>query len=236
MIAESVATASTIRWRARLDQAIGRSKKERGSNYVQIATVDEGGSPHCRSVVMRGFETAAGECGDVLRMLTDTRTDKIAHTIARPECELHWWFGKSSEQFRISGRLEIVHDNPSLPERFAPERLALVGPSAAQREALMAARKQQWGNLSDNSREGFFSPTPGTPLGAEPAGPVPPGGRDAETGKVVDPPATFALLLLRPRRVDYLCLHGNVRQIDVRDPDAADGADCTQWTEQLVVG
>lgn len=231
--AGSVRAAGTVRWRTRLDSAMARSKKERGSNFVQIATVDEDGAPHCRSVVMRGFEAAAGEDGDVLRMITDTRSEKIAHLIARPECELHWWFGKSSEQFRIAGRMEIVADDPSLCKRFAPERLAAAEPDPAERDALLAARKQQWGNLSDQAREQFFGPTPGLPIGIEAVGHIPAGGRDGEAGRVVDPPATFALLLLRPRRVDYLCLSGNVRQIDVRVSDAGGAA---HWSETMVVG
>lgn len=235
--AASTAAASTVRWRLRLEQAIGRSKKERGANFVQLATVDLAGAPRCRTVVLRGFEPAAGEGGDVLRIITDTRSDKIAQLIARPEVELNWWFGKSSEQFRISGPCEIVAHG-----EFA-SRLERATPPATLREKLLAARKQQWGNLSDQAREQFFMPSPGRPLGEEAVGVVPAGGRD-EAGKVVEPPDTFALLLVRPRRVDYLCLHGNLRQIDcaVAQPASADeggaGADGVQWswTETLVVG
>ncbi|KAJ1640446.1 hypothetical protein T492DRAFT_479375 [Pavlovales sp. CCMP2436] len=223
------AVAGTVPWHERLDRSIGKSKKDRGANFVQIATVDRLGAPHCRTVVMRGFEAAAGEGGDVLRMVTDTRSDKICELIARPECELVWWFGKSSEQYRISGRMELVADDPMLLRSFTAEALAAAAPAPEQREALMAARKQQWGNLSDQSREQWFMPTPGKPVGEEPVGNVPAGGRDVESGKVVEPPESFALLLLRPRRVDYLCLSGNLRQIDLRSPEC-------DWTGVIVVG
>ena len=223
--------AGTVRWRTRLDQAIGRSKKERGANFVQLATVDLAGAPRCRTVVLRGFEPAAGEGGDVLRMITDTRSDKIAQLIARPDVELNWWFGKSSEQFRISGPCEVVAQGE------LATRLERASPPAAQRERLLAARKQQWGNLSDQAREQFFMPTPGRPLGEEAVGDVPAGGRDGD-GKVVEPPETFALLLVRPRRVDYLCLHGILRQIDcaVTPPPAGEDSGAVGWTEMLVVG
>jgi PPOX class probable FMN-dependent enzyme len=227
--------ASKVRWRLRLDAAIGRNKKERGSNFVQLATVDHSGAPRCRTVVLRGFEPAAGEGGDVLRMITDTRSDKIPQLIARQEVELNWWFGKTSEQFRISGPCEIVAQGAIVTQ------LERASPPAAQRERLLAARKQQWGNLSDQAREQFFMPSPGRPLGEEAVGVVPAGGRD-EAGKVVEPPDTFALLLVRPRRVDYLCLSGNLRQIDCADAPLATadegGADAgvLQWSETLVVG
>ena len=42
---------------------------------------------------------------------------------------------------------------------------------------------------------------------------MPKGGRDGE-GKVLPPPATFLLMLLRPTRVDYLRLTDNFRQVD----------------------
>lgn len=242
VVALSSAMASgvptTVRWRARLDAAMARSRKERGANFVQLATVDASGAPHCRSVVCRGFEAAAGENGDVLRMVTDTRSDKVAQLVARPEAELVWWFARSSEQFRIAGPVEIVAADDALSAAFSADALARATPNAAIRDALLAARKQQWGNLSDQAREQFFHPTPGRPLGAEPAADVPAGGRDAATGRVLEPPRSFALLLLRPRRVDYLCLHGNLRQIDEAGAGARDDANgaAGAWSETLVVG
>ena len=38
-----------------LDASIARSRKVRGGNYVQLATVGPDGKPHCRTVVFRGF-------------------------------------------------------------------------------------------------------------------------------------------------------------------------------------
>jgi len=58
-------------------------------------------------------------------------------------CEMVWWFGKSSEQYRVEGELQLVG---------ATE--AVGGPPFSA--ALAAARKQQWGELAENAREQFF--------------------------------------------------------------------------------
>ena len=41
-------------WHDRIQVAIARSRKVKGGNYVQLATVDEDGDPACRTVVFRG--------------------------------------------------------------------------------------------------------------------------------------------------------------------------------------
>lgn len=220
----SVQAPSKLLWRARLDQSIARSRKVRGANFVQLATVDASGAPHVRTVVFRGFEPAACEAGCVMRMITDTRSDKVSQLAANPRAELVWWFARSSEQYRVSGPVQLVGAAPS-------------GPDA---EALLGARRAQWGNLSDQAREQFFGPPPGMPIGSasasDGAGAVPAGGR-GDDGKVLPPPECFALLLLRPRRVDYLCLNGNERYIDVRVEGAASDTSLAEaWTTTHVVG
>lgn len=43
-------------WKERIDVSIAKSRKIRGSNYVQISTIDyETMEPRCRTVVFRGF-------------------------------------------------------------------------------------------------------------------------------------------------------------------------------------
>ena len=51
--------ALVVPWRERIDASIARSRKVRGGNYVQIATVDEAGLPRCRTVVFRGWVPAS---------------------------------------------------------------------------------------------------------------------------------------------------------------------------------
>ena len=79
-------------WKSLLDVSIKRSRKVRGGNYVQIATVDLEGNPHCRTVVFRGFSTIQGK--KYLRMITDGRSQKAKHVANNPKCEMCWWFQK----------------------------------------------------------------------------------------------------------------------------------------------
>lgn len=154
-----------------------------------------------------------------MRMITDARSQKVGQVAATTRagavpaaatgggpppgsapCELVWWFAKSSEQYRVTGGLELV------------------GPHHPSHE-LVEARKQQWGNLSDNAREQFFwEAQPGETFRAikEENGidSAPPGGRGPD-GKVVPPPETFLLMLLWPRQVKYLRLTDNYSQVDM---------------------
>lgn len=87
-------------WKERIDISIAKSRKVRGSNYVQISTINyETMEPRCRTVVFRGFlkgtpfgvvkEALGGghydyEGGDstkytdcVMKMITDLRSNKV---------------------------------------------------------------------------------------------------------------------------------------------------------------
>ena len=90
-------------WKERIDISIAKSRKIRGSNYVQISTVDyETMEPRCRTVVFRGFlkdvpfgaakevllggDDGVGDntVGDldhrydcVMKMITDMRSNKV---------------------------------------------------------------------------------------------------------------------------------------------------------------
>ena len=206
-----------IDWRTRIDGSMARSRKVRGGNFVQIATVDpETGSPRCRTVVLRGFlplsppdeDSADGaKAGSsVMKMITDLRSAKVSEATAAAgigvseNVELVWWFGKSSEQYRVRGDLRFVGGG-TFPNDADP--------------FFVRARREQWGNLSDSAREQFFWRDPLTAYEAQID--VPPGGRDGEGGKVLPPPDNFLLMLLYPRSVDYLRLGDNFRQTDTLD-------------------
>jgi len=191
-----MANAEMLKWRDLIDISIKRSKKVRGGNYVQLATVDLDGNPKCRTVVFRGFSKLHEK--EYLRMITDGRSEKIAHIKNNPKCEMVWWFQKSSEQYRISGQLRLI------------------GSDEEDREAIIA-RKQQWGNLSDRAREQMFWNHPGVPYEGEPEVPV--AGRDSE-GKVLEPPDSFLLMLLEPETVKYLRLTDNYAQTDMLENGA----------------
>lgn len=198
------ATQEITTWREKISTSIARSKKVRGGNFVQIATVDpQTFEPRCRTVVFRGFLKQDGKETDIMKMITDKRSSKYSEvtstsTSASAEkndvatCEMVWWFGKSSEQYRIRGNLKFFGSDETDAK-------------------LVIARKEQWGNLSDSAREQFFWKEPGLPFDSQAE--VPEGGRDEE-GKVLLPPDSFLLMLLYPTRCDYLRLGDNFRQID----------------------
>eukprot|EP00527_Entomoneis_sp_CCMP2396_P002751 CAMPEP_0198143540 /NCGR_PEP_ID=MMETSP1443-20131203/8527_1 /TAXON_ID=186043 /ORGANISM="Entomoneis sp., Strain CCMP2396" /LENGTH=247 /DNA_ID=CAMNT_0043806791 /DNA_START=172 /DNA_END=918 /DNA_ORIENTATION=- len=197
-------------WRQRIQISSDRSRKVRGSNYVQIATVDhETNAPRCRTVVFRGFQDLpeghllSNRCSDmscVMKMITDSRSQKVREVTNHPDsaAELVWWFPKTSEQYRVSGKLLFIGAGAFTHD---PD------------EALQAARKQQWGNLSDSARESFLdTQIPGGSYSGKPSE-VPSGGRD-EDGKVVPPPDNFLLMLLFPKSVDFLRLTNMYKQAD----------------------
>jgi hypothetical protein len=212
-------------WRSLIEASSNRSRKIRGSNYVQIATVEpKTNQPRCRTVVFRGFlklpegHSCSNSCDDlscIMKMITDDRSQKVPQVMghANQAAELVWWFPKTSEQYRVRGKLLFVGDG-----KF---------PLDSDRD-LMIARKEQWGNLSDAAREAFFDQkVPGEAYSGElSAVPIPQGGRDEE-GKVLPPPHNFLLMLLIPNNVDYLRLTNQYRQVDEQTGDG-------MWSSQRV--
>lgn len=204
-----------------MDVSIAKTRKVRGSNYVQIATVDAKGEPHCRTVVFRGFlnsipsdhqmyntcqkddnSNADSSLPCIMKMCTDGRSKKMEESANQPIAEMVWWFPKTSEQYRIRGPLIMIGEQ--------------------QEDKMLAIyRKELWGNLSDPARESFLNPVvPGIPY-SDPSSNEEKniGGRD-EDGKVVPPPSNFVLMLLDPQEVDYLRLTGSqYRQKDLRNKD-----------------
>jgi pyridoxamine 5'-phosphate oxidase len=265
----SSASSSTCdrSWISRIDESIGRSRKIRGSNFVQLATVDIlTHEPRCRTVVFRGFlrpehlpaawadhhgldaqggrDSTSSSC--VMKMITDARSNKVVRestSSSSSNAELVWWFGKTNEQYRVRGELVYVggaameDDAVTAPTTTTEGRNNIDGRDDMSL-LLARARQEQWANLSDKAREQFFWPEPGLPYrssGEEESLPV--GGRD-ETGRLLPPPPTFLLVLLRPRRCEYLRLTDNYRQIDelvVTTKSAVGGTgEDGMWTMQRV--
>ena len=172
-------------WRERIVGSIAKSRKIRGGNYVQLASVDDAGLPRVRTVVFRGFAPDGS-----LKIITDARSQKVQQS---KQVEVCWWFSQSSEQYRFAGDITYIDEDGSADD--------------------VALRKQQWGNLSDKAREQFFwAHPPAETFDAAPEA-VPAGGRDAE-GKVLPAPDVFLLGLVAPDAVDYLRLTDNFRQLD----------------------
>jgi pyridoxamine 5'-phosphate oxidase len=196
-------------WRSLMEASIAKSRKIRGSNYVQISTVEDG-EPRCRTVVFRGWQNLPEDhtlCHEVdaksclMKMCTDKRSKKVNQNGKQAITEIVWWFPKSSEQYRIRGPL------------------ILVGGENDDR-TLEIARKELWGNISDPSRESFLGAVVPGEAYEEDTSDIPAGGRDAN-GKVLPPPDNFLLMLLDPTDVDYLRLTSDqYRQLDSRGPSS----------------
>ncbi|KAK1748196.1 pyridoxamine 5'-phosphate oxidase family protein [Skeletonema marinoi] len=229
-------------WKERIDISIAKSRKVRGSNYVQISTIDyETMEPRCRTVVFRGFMkdlpfgaveevllgdsaqeeddsslSSSGKYTDcVMKMITDLRSNKVSEV----------------ESFQTTGKkngntVEMVWWFPKSSEQYRIRgNLQFIGnggpltntndATSNHNDYFVGERKQQWGNLSDMAREQFYWDNPGIPycsVKGHEQG-VPPGGRDDE-GKVLPVPDSFLLMLLYPTKIDYLKLGENYRQID----------------------
>jgi pyridoxamine 5'-phosphate oxidase len=150
-----------------------------------------------------------------MKMITDARSNKVVHesSSSSSNAELVWWFGKTNEQYRVRGELVYVGDD-AVTATTTTERRNINDAGRDDVSLLLArARQEQWANLSDKAREQFYWPEPGLPYGSGEASSLPIGGRD-ETGRLLPPPPTFLLVLLRPRRCEYLRLTDNYRQID----------------------
>jgi PPOX class probable FMN-dependent enzyme len=135
------------------------------------------GYPANRTVVFRGFAAA----GDRLRIVSDRRSEKIAHLQHHPWAELCWYFPKTREQFRLLGQVAIITAELGNPEDQA-ERLTL------------------WREISDNARAQFGWPAPKQPLQ---------GGEEAIAVDPHQPTAAFCLLLFTAQQVDHLMLRGD---------------------------
>ncbi|WP_199245533.1 Npun_F5749 family FMN-dependent PPOX-type flavoprotein [[Phormidium] sp. ETS-05] len=160
-------------WRSPLARALHRNRSLPQARYLQLATVRSDGRPANRTVVFRGFRDAT----DQLQIVADGRSEKIAQIQHSPWCEICWYFPKTREQFRISGKLILVPENST--------------------ELLAAARQQAWLNLSDAARSQFAWPPPGQPKSEAAffATSIEPG---------TEPLPQFCLLLLEPVTVDWL--------------------------------
>lgn len=212
---DALETNKHLSWRSRLQLSNAKSRAIRGTNFVQIATVDrKSNEPRCRSVVFRGFlNLPESHCYNspcdtlpcVFKMCTDRRSDKVDETILHPNdtrvAEIVWWFSKTSEQYRIRGELvfvgggEFTHD---------------------QDRDLADARNELWAKISESARESFICrDRPGGVYTSEAKDELS-AEHTATDGDLPPPPADFLMMLLVPNRCDYLRLKGMYRQIDDR--------------------
>jgi len=160
----SPSSRKLISWRKRIDWAITESRKKSFPPFIQLATVDcsqsEAPVPRCRTVVFRGFldgsETASCESSNqqILKIITDARSEKVGQIRENPQVEVTWWFPGSNEQFRISGRAELHSFGGALITGGATS-------SSVSSHANTEAVRDQWRQLKDQAREQFYWDQPG---------------------------------------------------------------------------
>lgn len=89
-----------------------------------LASVDAGGFPQARTVVLRRADPSAR----VLEVFTDRRTPKVVQLQTVPQAVVVFWSSRLHWQLRAQARAEVLVDGPTVDEAWA--RLAQ-GASAA---------------------------------------------------------------------------------------------------------
>ncbi len=166
-------------WRSPLARALHLNRSLVYSRYVQMATVRPDGRPANRTVVFRGFVDGENQ----LKFVTDGRSEKIVQVTHQPWAEVCWYFPKSREQFRLSGRLTLID-------------------GACDDAGLAKIRTTLWHDLSDAARLQFGWPHPKKVRS-------PSAEFESLPPDESQPKPTFAVLLLNPAEVDHLALRGD---------------------------
>ncbi len=202
-------------WYKRLRESLKSNAKSRDSRYFQVATVDERGRPTNRTVVYRGFlPTPDGRVDEnVLTFVTDRRSEKVRHLDRAPFAEVAWYFPVTREQYRISGRVQVVTEQ-------------------TKDAMLEKARQMAWSNMSDPGRQQFLWPTPGEVRGGDDEAQY----NTTQMPTKDDPVApAFCLCCLEVDRVSLLSLRSNERW-DFSRGERIDGMECDEevWQTKRV--
>ena len=136
-------------WRQRLVRSLHLNRSQVQSRYYQVATIDASGRPKNRTMVFRGF----AQGNDNILSITDSRSEKVADWQLQGNAvfEICWYFTKSREQYRISGRVNML---------FASDLL-----QGASDEAESGELIKTWTDLSNNAQQAFYLDAPKTPFG-----------------------------------------------------------------------
>ncbi|MDX1976267.1 MAG: pyridoxamine 5'-phosphate oxidase family protein [Pseudanabaenaceae cyanobacterium bins.68] len=161
-------------WRSPLARNLYQHRNQPQARYLQLATTDLEGKPSNRTIVFRGFVDHLPNSSNLLKFISDRRAAKISHIQHQPWVEACWYFPKTREQFRISGKMLLVE---------------------AEHPNWSPMRQTTWQELSDQSRTQFSWSDPGQPLAQAPEHNQPPPSQAHPN---------FTLLLLDPWLVDRL--------------------------------
>jgi len=86
-------------WRSPLSSALHKNRSLPYARYFQLATVRANGHPANRTVVFRGFL----EDTDQLKIITDSRSQKVDQIDQHSWGEACGYFPKTREKFRLAG-------------------------------------------------------------------------------------------------------------------------------------
>nr|ADA67932.1 putative pyridoxine 5'-phosphate oxidase [Wolffia arrhiza] len=189
-------------WKQLLLSALETNKHIKHSRFIQLATVTPNGKPANRTVVFRGFFQGT----DLIQINTDWRSSKIEDLKNCPFAEICWYFADSWEQFRLSGRIDII--DAAYPDL-----------------SKLKDREKSWYASSLNSRLQYLAPHPGLPRTLE----EPAEGIDLDPLK--GPVEAFCLLEFDAEKVDYLNLKTNERSVYTSE---LIGDGLKQWVVQKV--
>jgi pyridoxamine 5'-phosphate oxidase len=193
-----MSTTTLAPWRQILTGVLHRNRKHPYSRYFQLATVQTDGYPANRTVVFRGFLNNT----DQLKIITDSRSQKISDIKHQPFAEACWYFTETREQFRLLGKLTLIGANNGDVEQ-------------------LSWRASTWQELSDNARIQFAWAHPGKER-ANPEAFAPP------QPDAVKPLPEFCLLLLDPVKVDHLQLRGEPQNRYLYTRDALGNWTCLE--------
>ena len=168
-------------WRSPIARALHRNRSLPNARYVQLATIDSNLRPQNRTLVFRGWL----EPGSQIQFVADLRSQKAINLLADapPWAEACWYFPKTREQFRLSGKLELVT-------------------AASSDTSYSKARQAVWQGMSDAGRIQFDWATPGADRSEDPQAFDPPQPDEHQ------PSENFCLLLMDPSKVTHLELRG----------------------------
>jgi pyridoxamine 5'-phosphate oxidase len=168
-------------WRSPIARALHRNRSLADARYLQLATIDRQLRPQNRTLVFRGWLEPQSQ----LQMVADIRSSKAIELLAgsSPLAEACWYFPKTREQFRLSGRLELV---------------TIESPHTHY----LQARQHVWQQMSDSGRIQFDWDAPGADRSPDPQAFAPP------PPDPLQPSVNFCLLLLRVDTVKHLELRG----------------------------
>lgn len=109
--------------------------------------------------------------------VSDARSEKNEHLKASPHAEICFWLPGRREQFRVGGSVKVLSASSNEP-----------------------GRSDMWKSVNDAVRAMFFWPSPGAKRID------PPESFPSAVEASRPPPASFEVLILRPRRVEHLQL------------------------------